>query len=113
VNESKLIVMGVKGSVNAHNCGSIEVEGFCSQLRLSNCSDVTLHVQTNSCTALVDSRGVRVGAPPNVPEESPMRPVLDLLGVDIESFNQSAKWRNVKDFNCLGGNSPNWQFITV
>jgi hypothetical protein len=109
---SRLVVMGVKGSIHVNGCESLHIEGFCSQLRISECRQLTLHVQTNSSTAIVDSTGIAIGQPPDEGDDERLLPVLRAIGLASESYIHSRKWMNVKDFNWLGDNSKNWHFIT-
>jgi hypothetical protein len=104
--------MGVKGSIHVNGCESLHIEGFCSQLRISECRQLTLHVQTNSSTAIVDSTGIAIGQPPDEGDDERLLPVLRAIGLASESYIHSRKWMNVKDFNWLGDNSKNWHFIT-
>lgn len=102
----------VKGSVQVANCVDTVVSGFCSQLRITDSSGLTLYFQTNSSTALVNSQNISIGRPPLILERIAYDTALRLTGLDSEEYVNSSKWRNVSDFDNLTAKSPNWNFIS-
>ena len=64
IENCKITVFGVKGAIHLLRCSESSVEGFCNQLRITDSSSLMLHVQTRSSTALANSTGIKVGAPP-------------------------------------------------
>lgn len=107
-----IFIHGVRGSVHVSNSSGTSIKGYCSQLRITDCNDIEVRVQTFSSTALVNSRNIRVGAPPEISSGSSHgNPNLDLIGFNKKEFLMSSRWKNVKDFDCLSENSPNWSFI--
>jgi hypothetical protein len=107
-----IFIHGVRGSVHVSNSSGTSIKGYCSQLRITDCDDIEVHVQTFSSTALVNSRNIRVGAPLDISSGSSHgNPNLDSIGFNKQEFLLSSRWKNVKDFDCPTGNSPNWSFI--
>ena len=106
-----IFIHGVRGSVHVSNSSGTSIKGYCSQLRITDCNDIEVRVQTYSSTALVNSRNIRVGAPLEISESSHGNPNPDSIGFNKKEFLMSSRWKNVKDFDCLTENSPNWSFI--
>lgn len=102
----------VKGSVQVSNCVDTVISGFCSQLRITDSSGLTLYFQTNSSTALVNSQNISIGSPPRILERIAYDTALRLTGLDSGEYVNSSKWRNVSDFDNLTAKSPNWKFIS-
>jgi hypothetical protein len=111
VEDSRIVVLGVKGSIHLLHCKGSYIEGFCHQLRITDSSKLTIRVQTGSLTALANSTEVEVGKPPQPDSVSGCLDVLSTLNMATPSYLSAERWTNVKDFNCLHPNSPNWNLI--
>ena len=105
-----ITVCGVQGSIQISNSNALKIKGFCGQLRLTECIDILLEIQTNSSTALVNSRGIQISPPPTIQRGSVFYKAMEVFKWDHEYLMSSSKWRDVTDFNCLTGVSPNWSF---
>ena len=109
--DTTVVASGVKGSIHLFRCESTSVSGFSRQLRISDSYDIEVHVQTSSSTALANSVSVRIGAPPSSDSIPGCQEALSTLSMSSEEYTSSNSWMNVKDFNCLVPDSPNWSFL--
>lgn len=108
-----ICIHGVRGSVHVSHSSRTSIRGYCSQMRLTDCDDIEVRVQTFSSTALVNSRNIKVGPPPEISAEpSRGNRTLESLGFNKREFLVSDRWKNVKDFECLSVLSPNWSFVS-
>lgn len=98
---------GVQSSVNVVKSSQCSFSGYCSQMRITECNDVAVFVQTNSSTALAQCGNIRIGKPP-----LPTLHVLEKIKLSDSEYMFSDKWKRVNDFDCLGGQSTNWIFHT-
>jgi hypothetical protein len=110
-SECSITICGVRGSVHVQGCEKSAIAGFCGQLRLTECFALDISVQTNSSCALSSSRAIKIHRPPDVISVDAITPCLIECGLFSEDFFSSSKWMNVKDFDCLHGQSPNWIIV--
>lgn len=113
LNFCSVTVSGVLGSIQVSDCSSSTIQGFCSQLRITDCKDIIVEVQTNSSTAIDNSAGIRISPPCIIAKDSHFAISANHLGWDVENLMKSTKWRDVRDFNCLSGDSTNWSFTSI
>ena len=102
VEDSNIHFCAVRGSLSLTACRNVTIEGYCSQLRLTDCTAVNIRVQTASSTALVNSSDVRVFRPVEVLPESQLYEQLRKLNMHTQDYMKSEKWRTVVDFGSLG-----------
>ena len=113
VEDSLIDFSAVKGSVSLTSCKNLTIRGFCGQLRLTDCSNLNIFVQTSSSTALVNSKDIRVYPPPDVSPGTPTEYCLKNLGMNEETYMKSTKWANVVDFDSLGNTAGNFSIHQV
>ena len=106
-------VSAALGSIQMSDCVSTDIQGFCGQLRITDSRDIVVEVQTNSSTAIVNSKGIKVSRPPTIDSGSHFAHSILRLGWDLNTMVSSRKWRDVRDFNCLSENSTNWSFLSL
>lgn len=99
----------VRGSVNIGQSQACSVEGFCGQLRLTDCEDTRINVQVKSRTALVNCRNMTVGPPPEV--DANTRVCMKSLDMDDIEYITSYRWRDVDDFDLVGDRKRNWVLV--
>ena len=102
VEDSTIQFCAVRGSVSLTACRNVTIEGYCSQLRLTDCTAVKICVQTASSTALVNSSDISVFRPSEVLPESQLYEQLRKLNMHTQDYMHSEKWRTVVDFGSLG-----------
>ena len=110
LHDCQVALAAIKGSVHARNTRSTSMQGFCGQLRITDSETLTLGVQTQSSTALANCRDIRVVHPPDISSDGAFEACLETAGMLNDEYVHSDKWRNIKDFDCLSGSSPNWSF---
>ena len=102
---------GVQGSIQLAYSSKSTIEGFCLQLRITDSAELTIRVQTNSSTALVNCRGIQFGSPHLIESHMSLLHVFELVNLDVESYTTSEKWKEVRDFDDLSGSNSNWKFM--
>ena len=114
LSDCTVTAYGVSGSIHMLNCRNVRLIGFCGQLRISSSNYIEVFVQTASSTALVNSRGIRIGRPVQPITDMRITEVLQHLNLANPEYLGSCRWKNVKDFDCLSQTafSANWSFIT-
>lgn len=105
----QIVFSCVRGSVNIGQSQACSVEGFCGQLRLTDCEDTRINVQVKSRTALVNCRNMTVGPPAEV--DANTRECMKSLDMDDIKYITSDRWQDVDDFDLVGDRKRNWVLV--
>jgi hypothetical protein len=100
----------VSGSIQANQLNNSSVQGYCQQLRLTDCESAVVNVQTSSSTALVNCKDIKIGKPPRLEESCKYSELIKKVPQFSLSYITSDKWKNVNDFSHLSIGSNNWGF---
>jgi len=99
-------IQGVKGSINLTGCKRVTVECVCSQLRITDCGDLSLSVHSLSPITLVNSGNVVIKPPQPLTQDVCLE--LDSAGLLPKGGFAPDQWKLVNDFNCLNQPSNNY-----